>query len=62
MKQNFTGTINYFIYLGIALLMHPAPNFTGNASTCANKKSIVKETRVLAMNNEVLHSELLFRF
>jgi hypothetical protein len=63
MKQNFSTTLSYFISLGFALLMHPAPNFSNSCSTSDVNKSIVKETKtVAAQKSEVLHSELLFKY
>jgi hypothetical protein len=63
MKQNFTTTISYFIYLAMAILMHPANNFLNNIPGNCTRTSIVKESRSIAVQKaEVLHSELLFKY
>jgi hypothetical protein len=47
----------------MAILMHPATNFSNNAAANCTKVSIAKETKAVASQKaEVLHSELLFKY
>jgi len=63
MKPNFLMSFFYFVYFGLAILLHPVKNhqivFPNNscASTMQKEEALIaKET------TEILHSELLFKY
>ena len=62
MKQNLSTTLNYFVYLGIALLMQPSTPFVKKTTQHIGKE-IVKEIKAEAPREEdLLHGDLFFKY
>jgi hypothetical protein len=63
MKQNFSITVSYFLYFGIAVFLHPAKNLS-NSSMNSNdiQQSKKMEKLVVMQSSEILRGELLFKY
>jgi hypothetical protein len=63
MKQDITLTFCYFLYLGMAIFLHPVKSLPVADAKNYCKVQSVKQDKLVAMESTaVLHGELLFKY